>query len=409
MARSIRGVAPRGRTRCGRRQEAGAALAVAIFSIAVLLISAAGALLVGSADMGATRNYRGSQQAHSVAESAIAEALQSVNNPGVTNFAGQVGNIRNNYPAGGRAFAPLNGFFYTVNASPAPGDPTNRGTLSATATGPEGTTNVVVANVFRAALPVAPGAIYLATNNPTASTFDGDSFLIDGKDTKYSDHSAGTAQPVPGIATRTDANTTATKNSLSTQQDDNVQGLGYQTGSPPTPSIFTSPAAPDISQMNAIINALLAQPSPPRNECPTGNCLSYGSTSAPLISHLGTSGQVGTFKLTGNIDGDGILIVEGDLTILGNFSFNGLILVRGQFQIGQVQTALQTEIGGSANIYGSVWTQNIKLDVHGNAQVHYSSEALQLANSISGGQLPTPLQVQSLADCAQVPAGSGGC
>jgi len=48
--------------------------------------------------------------------------------------------------------------------------------------------------------------------------------------------------------------------------------------------------------------------------------------------------------------------------------------------------------------------------VGGSAIVDYSSNALQLANQVGGGEaLPAALIVTSLADCAQLPAGANGC
>ena len=42
--------------------------------------------------------------------------------------------------------------------------------------------------------------------------------------------------------------------------------------------------------------------------------------------------------------------------------------------------------------------------------VMYSTNALTLANTVVGGQaLPTTVRVDSLANCAAVPAGSSGC
>ena len=68
-------------------------------------------------------------------------------------------------------------------------------------------------------------------------------------------------------------------------------------------------------------------------------------------------------------------------------------------------------IEGNANIWGSLWTDDINLVVQGNAFVYYSTQGLALANTImnGGGSLPTPLKVSALIDCAQVPAGANGC
>ena len=69
-----------------------------------------------------------------------------------------------------------------------------------------------------------------------------------------------------------------------------------------------------------------------------------------------------------------------------------------------------TTLSGNATLYGSLWTENLELEVGGNGKAFYSSEALALANQVSGGAaLPAPLKVLSLADCTEIPAGVGGC
>src|SRR2546422_6527037 len=75
---------------------------------------------------------------------------------------------------------------------------------------------------------------------------DLNAFIVDGNDHDYNG-GAGPAAPVPGIATRSDANTQETLHSLSQQQLDNVQGHGYSNGprssraSPPSPPPRASP------------------------------------------------------------------------------------------------------------------------------------------------------------------------
>jgi hypothetical protein len=51
------------------------------------------------------------------------------------------------------------------------------------------------------------------------------------------------------------------------------------------------------------------------------------------------------------------------------------------------------------------------LVVGGSAIIQYSTQALALANLVSAtaSALPTPVQLVTLADCAQVPSGSGNC
>jgi hypothetical protein len=130
----------------------------------------------------------------------------------------------------------------------------------------------------------------------------------------------------------------------------------------------------------------------------------FGTNLAPQITYF--TGST-TIKGNGNASGAGIMIVEGDLTIQGSFAFNGLVIVRGKTI---VSPATDTTVTGNATVYGSIWTNDVNLNVGGSAIVYYSTQALALANQVAGGAaLPAPLKIVSLADCSQLPAGSGGC
>ncbi|TMA69798.1 MAG: hypothetical protein E6J69_04650 [Deltaproteobacteria bacterium] len=389
-----------------KRTDGGMVLVMALFTMAVLLAAATGALLVGSSDIRATRNYRGAAQVHFAAESGILDAMQTVNGPGVVNFQNEVVNQWTAlWGTTARNFGPFGGFTYNVSVVPG-ANPANDGRFVATANGVEGVKNVVVASVTRSNIPsTAPGAIYLVNDSPTNSTFDGNAFTVDGNDHSYLG-GMGTAPPIPGISTRNATNTQETQTSLAAQQKDNVTGLGFSYGPPIVPSVMTSPAAPSVDQMNQIINDILARrgnpPVPPDDNTKTVNgTVTYGTTANPQITHLTNTTGV---KLNGNASGAGILIVEGDITIQGDFNFVGLIVVRGQ-------TNVDTGITGNATIYGSLWTEDLNLIVGGSAIVDYSSDGLALANQVSGGAaLPAPVKVISLVDCGEVTAGANvGC
>jgi cytoskeletal protein CcmA (bactofilin family) len=104
-------------------------------------------------------------------------------------------------------------------------------------------------------------------------------------------------------------------------------------------------------------------------------------------------------KNNGNVDGCGVMIVNGNFDIQGNVSFRGLIIVKGTLTV-----------TGSALVYGSVWTEGLAMDVGGNGQVYYSSQAMQLANNVfPTGAIPAPMKISSLADCADLGSGVGGC
>src|SRR6185503_19966321 len=276
--------------------------------------------------------------------------------------------------------------------------------LVSTATGPDGVRNVVVANLVRSDKPsVAPGAIYLATDLSTNATFNGDAFLVDGKDHNFTG-GAGVGLPVPGITTRNATNTTEAVTSLTTSETDNVNGYGYQIGPPIVPSIATSSSAPTITQMNQFVIDLEAATG---DSCKCNNynngCVNKmentaacqtGSESSPKVTWFDSATAV-----NGNLTGAGVLIFEGDVSISGTVNYKGLIIVKGKLVI-----------DGNATIYGSTWAEGVNMTVGGSTIVYYSSQALVLANSVvPAGAIMTPMTVTSLAHCSDTGPGVGGC
>src|SRR3989449_3011505 len=171
-----------------RPSEAGIAMAISLFTLMVFIVVCATSTLIAGSDIRATRDARGGSQAHFVAESAIGEGLQRVNAAGVVNFQNDVvGQWATTWGSSSpHSFGPVSGYTYTLTAVASATDPTSAGRLVATANGIETVHNVVVANVVRSDIPsTAPGAVYLATNDPTDTTFQGNAFAIDGNDHNY--------------------------------------------------------------------------------------------------------------------------------------------------------------------------------------------------------------------------------
>jgi hypothetical protein len=92
---------------------------------------------------------------------------------------------------------------------------------------------------------------------------------------------------------------------------------------------------------------------------PAGPCEGY----LPVVHALGD------LKVTGGY-GQGILLVDGDLEMSGEFWYVGVIIVRGTL----------TSTGTGAHIYGGVLAANVDLDgdqtIVGNSAIYYSSCAL---------------------------------
>jgi hypothetical protein len=113
---------------------------------------------------------------------------------------------------------------------------------------------------------------------------------------------------------------------------------------------------------------------------PTQPCGSY----FPII-HI-----AGDATLNGD-QGQGVLLVDGDLDIQGSFVFYGIVLVQG---------SLKTAGGGStdAHFYGAVMASNVDLELNslsGNATLQYSKCAV--TNAMEATQVVTPVRSRAWA------------
>jgi len=375
--------------------ERGFAMVTAIFVMALLIGITAASLRMGQSDILTSRNYRAASQSLFAAEAGIAHAVGIINQTGVVDLQNDVYGVwtGHNAPFGAspQPMAQASGYFYSVSIAMDPyhaGDH-NRGVLTATGTGSDNSLRTVVARVIKSGVPAAPpGAIYLATDNPTNATFNGNNFQINGNDVNYTNGQPGPQSAVPAITTRTEANAQETRDSLSSQQKDNVQGLGFVSGSPDIPSVSATQGM-SSTQINQMITDLLALPHVNwAGDVHGGDTL--GTPAAPQITYLPGTGSGVTEN--GTATGAGIMIVENALNINGNFTFDGLIIVRGTTQV--------TDVTGSASIFGSIWTTDFNLTVGGHADIQYSSQALALAGNSGGGTnpLPAPVIVTSWLD-----------
>lgn len=107
------------------------------------------------------------------------------------------------------------------------------------------------------------------------------------------------------------------------------------------------------------------------NESDAGNWGAPNDTSSPCFNFFPIIYAKDDLKITTG-SGQGILLVEGDLSVQGNFTFYGPVIVRG--------TLNTTGTGGHFN--GGVIAANVDLDtstVLGNAIVNYSSCAVSRA------------------------------
>ena len=129
--------------------------------------------------------------------------------------------------------------------------------------------------------------------------------------------------------------------------------------------------------------------------CQTNLTMNWGelqrtSPATPCEGHFPIIHALGDLHISGGT-GQGILLVDGNLTLSGSFWFSGLVIVRG---------TLKTS-GSGAGVLGAVLAANVSLDeeatsVLGNSYVQYSSCAI--AQALNGTAMLRPAKERGWAE-----------
>ncbi|HKB15831.1 MAG TPA: hypothetical protein VKF62_07185, partial [Planctomycetota bacterium] len=167
-----------------------------------------------------------------------------------------------------------------------------------------------------ATLPSPEAAVYL--NDPSASTtFQGNSFDVDGTDRNLNG-SAGPAPSIYGIAIN--GPKTQVTSSLSKIQLDNVNGKGGW------PSV-TSWTPPNPDFIDETIDALGSRASIVFDHYAQNFTGTLGNAST---GNFVITKSIGDLKIAGGSTGAGILLVDGNLEISGNWDYVGYVFVAGR-------------------------------------------------------------------------------
>jgi hypothetical protein len=226
-----------------------------------------------------------------------------------------------------------------------------------TAFGGQGTAQrTVEVEAVRPPVEILDGALYSEVDN---FTFNGTQFLVSGLD---HDPVTGAAivggTEVPGMLTT--GNPDNITSALSGQQVNNVEGVGGE------PSITRADVDVDLQALHDTYVAQAEVTLPPD----TYSGMSWGD-----LDHYTCVYCTGDMHISGNCSGGGILIVDGDFVLSGSFTWYGVVLVMGNVTF--------TGGGSGIHIYGSCLTQGALTSIGGNADIFYSSEALNRLNALS--------------------------
>jgi hypothetical protein len=112
---------------------------------------------------------------------------------------------------------------------------------------------------------------------------------------------------------------------------------------------------------------------------------------SPCFNYFPVIYHYGDLSISGSGEGQGILLVEGNLNVQGRIDFYGPVIVTGGVDIRGTGS-------DDVKFYGGVIAQDIRLDdskLSGNAMVNYSSCAIRRA--VQGSATPIPLSERSWA------------
>ena len=198
-----------------------------------------------------------------------------------------------------------------------------------------------------------------------ALDFDGNGFFVDGHDhhaTAPLDTVAG-ATPTPGVLTKGSVSDVT----IVGNQADNVNGAGGDG------SVQQSPFTYDFNAMWAQFSTM-ADNFSNADQSWSGVSSTYGSLNNPKVTAVN-----GNLVTTGGWTGGGILIVNGNLDMRGGSQFTGVVICMGDIDLAGGGPADQAHITGGLIYQGTVVNSST---VHGSADVYYSTEAINAAQSV---------------------------
>lgn len=351
------------------RDEKGMILVVSLMMISALLLLGTTAVMTSTTDMKINSNYKTSTQALYIAEAGIEVARGQLRNLGGStlsqilaaraganlslssstdsaNFYANRAFVTDDLP-----YVPQTSFgggtyrVYLTNAATLTGvspvetvtsltDTDLRVTLTSFGQGPNNSLVVVQEVVKQLTLPPLPGAIILP--GPSV-TFNGGNSNASGVD----------GMTESAITTTSAASRTTVINQLTS-----INRIGnYTCASPPcinNEAATIDPTWNSVSGIEGLYNTLMSVA-----DLVTGTTTGTTTTTTELTAaQVGTTSDRKIVVVNGNaslgpVDGAGILIVTGELTLHGNFNYKGLIMCIGQGK-------LLRNGGGNGDIEGAI-------------------------------------------------------
>jgi hypothetical protein len=305
-----------------RTAERGMILMAALMFSLTVMAFAASVITSGVASNNQNRYLVAKDRAQDAAEAGVHHLLAALNGPqgNTIRAAGAFEGILQGKEGSKRTvnykitFGPAGADFVDNDLDGAVDEPDEADMIEVISTGScdtiRRTVRVTMLAVYRR--PELATATYIA--DPLATlNFNGNSFLISGRDVDINGNETGVLTPGVGVA----GDPSTILGGIATKSRDNIIGIGG------TSSVYeVAPVDFDPLVRDGVRSATVSLPS--GSAVKPDNPGDWGTIEDPQI--VFGSGDI---KISGGAVGAGILIIDGDLTISGNFEWRGLVIVRG--------------------------------------------------------------------------------
>lgn len=260
-------------------------------------------------------------------------------------------------------------------------------TLTALSITPSGTRRVVQAEVSENRLPfTAPAALTMlgTTGNDVFSGGSSAQWGVNGNDV------GGCGIAAPAVPTPVHAIAAGDPNDVN-NVDNGIKRPKTITGSgAATPDVYNDagnlpPNLNSVSSLNQLVSTLKANATQPVINGPANGLANPGTVGNPQIIYVN-----GDLTITGNTTGYGILVVTGTLTMKGTPQWNGIVLVVGK---GDLETSGTVSYNGDIVVANTVdalgnplanfGPATVNVNGGGNGGIQYSSGCLGLVTTLS--------------------------
>ena len=368
--------------------ERGVALAMAIFALVIIGILVAGSFFAGRLEQQSGQNTLFAAQAAEAAEYGLSDALGTTYNSASTLQAIPIGQS-----SAGATVNLASGISYTQSV-----DRLTDGLFLYRSVGNRQSAGATVATRSVGTL-VRLLSANISVNAGLTALGD---VLVGGTSTVSGNDATPSAWTSAGVSCPTPANVTGVRYNGTLTQKGSAVIAGY-----PSPStldtrldstnIFGGAKFAALKAMRTLtltrnVSGLAADSIGTPKKCNTALESNWGAPTAPLsvcFNYFPIVYHYGDLSISGSGEGQGILLVEGNLTVQGRIDFYGPVIVTGGVDVRGTGS-------DDVKFYGGILAQNVTLDdsrLTGNATVNYSSCAIKRA--LQGSAVPTALDERS--------------